>query len=294
MVNAHSAMILSLVTLIFVIIVLKFPENFTNYLNLKNSLINNNQNNHQNILTNELKSLEEPELLPDLLEDEVKEIVDTILEHYNKLYNKKLIRVNIERLEKTVDNENKIDNYSVILFVFNYFKESNSKVLLEFSMDYKNHIQLKKMEVVGSRDNLFKIRGGDTTRNGNADVEKPKVDMNKVDNIIDIPLDFSLFNESESKNKMVDRNSWILPKAREQIGNIETFPSRQMSHELDCLGINLVEHPKKDSPGGINYGSRPFTLVPHFMKHNFEACYGDYTWIFDKDEDIESKPIGVG
>jgi hypothetical protein len=289
MASMHSAMVLSLVTLVFIIIVLKFPEQFTNYLN-------NQQKNNSNLnyVSNDISNLEQSELVPDNLEDEVKDIIDEILENYNKLYNKKLIRVEIERLEKSVDESNNLNNFSVVLFVFNYLKESNAKMLVEFSLDSENHIKVNKMKVLGSKQSLIKVRGGETTRDNNTDIKKHQVDMDKVDNLLEIPLDFSLFNETETKNKMVDRHSWILPEARIKIGNIETFPSRNMNQEWGCNGVNFVDHEKKGTPGGINYGSRPFTLVPHFMKNNFEACYGEYPWLFDKAEDVESRPIGVG
>ena len=286
--SIQSAMILSLVTLIFIILVLKFPEHFSNYLNTQQ------KNNLKDYVSTDISDLEQPELVPNKLEDDAKDIIDEILENYNKSYNKKLIRVEIERLEKTLDKTNNLTNFSVVLFVFNYLKESNAKMLIEFSLDSGNHIIVKKMEVLGSRQSLIQVRGGKTTRDNNTDIEKPPVDMNKVDNLLEIPLDFSLFNETETKNKMVDRHSWILPEARIKIGNIETFPSRNMNQEWGCNGVNFVDHEKKGTPGGINYGSRPFTLVPHFMKNNFEACYGEYPWLFDKAEDVESRPIGVG
>ena len=74
-------------------------------------------------------------------------------------------------------------------------------MLIEFSLDDKNHITGKKMKVLGSRQSLIQVRGGETTRDNNTDIEKPPVDMDKVDNLLEIPLDFSLFNETETKIK---------------------------------------------------------------------------------------------
>ena len=45
--------------------------------------------------------------------------------------------------------------------------------------------------------------------------------------------------------------------------------------------------------GGINHGTRRFSLVPNFYKSNFQICVGDYLWLFDTAQDVVSRPLGV-
>jgi hypothetical protein len=145
---------------------------------------------------------------------------------------------------------------------------------------------------LGFRESIITTRGGETSRVNNN--FKQPVDMDKVEGLLMAPLEFSGFNVAETCNKMVDRNNWIMLKPREKIGNIKTFPARKVHTEWDINGVNIVDRQQKGSPGGVNYGSRNLSLVPHFMKNNFECGYGDYLWLFDKAEDVESRPIGVG
>jgi hypothetical protein len=281
--NINNAIILSLVTLILIVFLMNYKEKFTNLLNTS---IDKND-----FVTDDISNLEVEEVVPDELQVQTEELVDQILERFNRDYNKKLIRISIERVERDID-ENKTTNFKVWVFVFNYKKESNGKVLIEFTLNENDIVRVSKVNVLGSRESLITTRGGETTRVDNN--LKQRVNMDKVEGLLMAPIEFSGFNVSETPNKMVDRNNWILHKPREKIGNIKTFPARKVYDEWDVNGVKIVDKQQKGSPGGINYGNRNLCLVPHFMKNNFECGYGDYVWLFDKAEDVESRPIGIG
>ena len=289
--NINNAIILCLISFVLIILVMNYSERFTNLINLT-TLTKPIFDLNKDFVTDDLSNLEVEEVVPDSLQSQVEELVDQILERFNKDYNKKLIRISIERVEKNMEEENKTTHFQVWVFVFNYKKESNAKVLLDFNLDENDMVKVNKVEVLGSRQSILKTRGGDTARDSQ-NIKKP-VDMDNVEGLLLTPMEFSNFNVTETSNKMVDRNSWILHKVREDIGNIKTFPSRKTHSDWDINGVKIVEKQQKGTPGGINHGNRNFTLVPHFMKHNFEGCFGDYLWLFDKAEDVVSRPIGVG
>ena len=294
--NINSAKILSFASLIIILLFLNYKEQFTNFLE-ENGITKKNEpevtkliKDEAGYITEDISDKEMIETLPDELQTEVEVLVDEVLEGLNKKYNKKIIRVNIERVQKTYE-EGK-NHYSVYVFVLNYKKDAHAKLLLEFTLDNNNIISISRIEVLGSRQSLMSVRGGISTR----DILNLKhtVDMDAVSGIVETPLDSSRFDIAETSEKMVDRNSWILNKEREAMGNIETFPSRKISTEWDMNGVNFVE--KTDAPhlGGVNYGNRNFTYVPNFHAQNFTVCIGDYLWLFDKERDVASKPIGVG
>lgn len=290
--NINNAIILCLISFVLIILVMNYSERFTDLINLTTltkPILGLNQN--QNFVTDDLSNLEVEEVIPDSLQTQVEELVDQILERFNKDYNKKLIRISIERVEKNI-NEDKTTHFQVWVFVFNYKKESNAKVLIDFNLNENDMVKVNKVDVLGSRQSVITTRGGVSVRDSQ-NLKKP-IDMDKVEGLLLTPMEFSNFNVAETSNKMIDRNSWILHKVREDIGNIKTFPSRKTHCEWDINGVKIVEKPQKGTPGGINHGNRNFTLVPHFMKNNFEGCFGDYLWLFDKAEDVESRPIGVG
>ena len=282
--NVNSTIILSLVSLTIIVLFLNLKERFTNIKD------NSPQNDDPGFLTEDISSIEQVETLPNELQEEVEDMVDEILNGFNKQYNKKLIRVSIERVKKTLkENKNK---YQVYVFVFNYEKQSSAKVFLEFSLDSNNFISLNKVEVVGSRESLVAQRGGASSRD-TLNLKKP-VDMDKVSGVSEQPLEFSQFNVAETTNKMVDRNKWILNKEREILVDRAIFPSREIEHEWDMNGVHFVKSMNKEDPGGIDYAYRKPVLEPEFYKQNFEICIGDYLWLFEKEADVASKPLGVG
>ena len=282
--NINSTIILSLVTLIIIILFLNLSENFTNMLS------NKNEEDNQNFTSDDVTDHEPVETLPDELKMEVENLVDEILEGLNANYNKKLIRINIDRVQKTFE-ENK-NRFNVWVYVFNYKKESTAKLLLEFTLDCNNFVSVLAVQVLGSRQNLISTPGGVSARDS-LNLKKP-VDMDKVDGIIHAPLEYTLFNVAETSNKNVDRNAWILNKEAKTVDNVETYPARKITNEWDINGVHFVEKASKNTPNGINYGNKYLNFVPNFYKNNFEICTGDYLWLFEKERDVASKPLGVG
>ena len=194
--NINNAIILSLVTLILIVFLMNYKEKFTNLLNTS---INKND-----FVTDDISNLEVEEVVPDELQVQTEELVDQILERFNRDYNKKLIRISIERVERDID-ENKTTNFKVWVFVFNYKKESNGKVLIEFTLNDNDIVRVSKVDLLGSRESIITTRGGETTRVDNN--LKQRVNMDKVEGLLMAPIEFSGFNVSETPNKMVDRNN---------------------------------------------------------------------------------------
>ena len=60
-------------------------------------------------------------------------------------------------------NEDKTTSFKVWVFVFNYKKESNAKVLIEFSLDENDVVRVSKVNVLGSRESIITTRGGETS-----------------------------------------------------------------------------------------------------------------------------------
>lgn len=293
--NIECIIIVCIVALILVLLYNKYPERFTNLLEqsvkVTQSALSLEELNNQEFVTDELEDLEQESVLPLDKREEIDNMIDEIFESLNHNFNKRLVRINVERVEeKNIDD---VTYYKVLVFVFNYMKESNAKILLEFSVNNENKVAVGKLEVVGSRSSILATRGGISTRDHEVSKFKKPVDMDKVEKLSFSTLDKSVFNVAETCDKTQDRNELILNKERIEIGNIDTFPERKVLPTWDCQGVNYTESIKKNTLNGLNHGSRPFTYSPKFMKHNFEICTGDYLWLFDKVEDTVSKPVGV-
>ena len=276
--NINTVIILIFITACIVILFFKYRESFS-------SIIETSK-----FITKDLSGMNVIETTPLDFQEEINDIVDQVLTEINRLYRKQLIRINIERAEKThVKDEHY--TYEVYVFVFNSGKESTAKLNMKFDV-VDTKVKVNSVDVMGSRESIFKQREGADTRGSS--VIKYKVDMSKVKNISEIPLEFSLVNYKETPNKMVDRNRWILHKERELVGNVKTFPSKTVKMEWDDFGVELTNESTNDSNlGGLNHGTRPFTFVPNFYKGNFQICNGSYLWLFDTAKDVVSRPLGV-
>jgi len=273
----------TVILLIFVIVCLavlvffKHKENFNNQL--------------ENLVTDNLKTKEIIDVQDIVYRDFMNTLVDQLLSELNRLYNKSLIRVNLERVEKTVGETR--DSYVVFAFVLNSGKNSVAKLKLEFDVDKQDHVLVKTVDVMGSRPSIFKNRSGLSVRfpvNVKTEVD---VDNLMAANLFYPPLESSTINFKETGHKMVDRNKYILPKERERIGDIDTFPSKNVLGVWDNYGVEITEEGDRKL-GGLNHGTRQFSLVPQFFKNNFESCIGNYLWLFDTAEGVISRPIGVG
>ena len=290
--NFNDAIIICLVTTIILLLFVyyKHPEAFTMLRTFQSltphSIIPAEQ---KQLVDNDISNMKMIETVDEDLRLQVVDLVDEILDKFNKNYNKQLIRIEIERVDRTV-KDNK-EHFIVWVFVFNYKKESNAKVMVDFTLENKKNVVVNKVDVLGSNQSVEKTRGGIETRE-DKNFKEP-VDMDKVNSFEPFVLDYQLFNVSETEDKMVDRNSWILHKERKSLGDLKTFPSKKMHTNWDLNGVNYTDADEDGMPGGLNSGSRSLSYVPLFMKHNFELCSGDYLWLFDKSKDVESRPIGV-
>lgn len=278
--NVNTVIILIFVSLCIVLLFYKFREKFANRFidPLKH-------------VTQDLSNLEVIETKKDSFQDEINDMVDQLLQELNRLHNKQLVRINLERVEKTVVS-NDLTNYVVYAFVLNVAKESTAKLKLVFSVDSADRVSVKEVDVLGSRSSVLTKRQGETGRDFMN--IKRQVDMDKVKRLEEKGLDYSLVDYSETDNKMVNRNKWVLHKERLGLGPVDTFPSREVLPKWDVFGVALTDESTENSKlGGLNHGTRKFTFVPNFFKSNYEICIGDYLWMFGTSEDAISRPIGV-
>lgn len=226
---------------------------------------------------------------PDL-KNEVEELLNLVIQDINKKYNKKLILGNIDRVEKT--NKDNMVNYKINVFVYNKtgFTNINKKITFDIDVDEKN-IVVNKIVNGSSLDISNAQRGGISTRGST--LYKPESDVNNLLGIEQTILDSREVDFIETKNKMVDRNKWILPP--EVNKKDYTIPTRKILHEWDVYGVERTSDSLKDIPI-LNHGMSPLTSVPVFSKYNFESKETDSPnfWLFDLAADSASRPIGVG
>ena len=275
----NNMILLILVVACLAIIAMKYREQFVSTINPEDHVTDDLQNKE----LIDVQDMEYREFLNNL--------VDQLLGELNRLYNKSLMRINLERAEKTV-GEGK-DHYVVFAFVLNSGKNSVAKLRFDFDVDQNDHVVVKKVDVMGSRPSLFKNRHGVTTR---FPVDfKTSVDGDTLvgENMLPSTLESMAVEFKETPHKMVDRNKNIVPKEREAMGDVDTFPSKKVLGVWDQNGVEITQC-EPDNLGGLNHGTRQLTLVPQFFKSNFESCEGNYLWLFDTAEDVISHPIGIG
>ena len=183
--NINNAIILSFITLILIVFFINYSEKFTNMFN-NSSQENSVKKDLNGYVTEDISNLEIEEVVDDELKTEVEELVDQILERFNRDYNKKLIRISIERVEKSVDDDK--SNFQVWVFVFNYKKESNAKVLIDFDLNSLDHVKVNKVDVLGSRQSIVTSRGGVSSRD--FDSKREPVNMNNVEGLLFAQIEF--------------------------------------------------------------------------------------------------------
>mgnify|MGYP007000095276 len=67
---------------------------------------------------------------------------------------------------------------------------------------------------------------------------KPKTDLTDLESTENKILDYTSVDYTETSNKMVDRNSWLLPK--EWTRNNLIIPTRKILHVWDCNGVEVT------------------------------------------------------
>lgn len=221
--------------------------------------------------------------------NEVNIILKKVIVNINKNHNKNLIIGNIDRVEKT-NKENSI-NYIINVFIYNKKNFTNINRKLTFDIDVTNNeIIVNNISKGFSKDIINFQRGGESTRG--ATLYKPNFDIMKIRGNENINLDYSNVDFNETKKKMVDRNSWILPTDIPE--NKLVIPTRKLIHVWDCNGIEVTSDTIEKIPI-LNHGMKPLVNIPDFIKYNFECkdSSSKNNWLFDLASDSASRPIGI-
>jgi hypothetical protein len=224
-----------------------------------------------------------------LLKLEVEDLLNKVVDDINITHNKNLLVGNIDRVEKTI-NDDRI-NYIINVFIYSKRNFTNTNRKVTFDIDVTdNEIVVNSITKAFSRDVINFQRGGESARG--ATLYKPTIDLNKIKGNDNPPLEYTKVNYGETPNKIVDRNSWILPL--DIPDNKLTIPSRKIIHVWDCSGIEVTSDTIEKVPI-LNHGMKPLTNIPDFIKYNFETKEetSQNSWLFDLSSDSASRPIGV-
>ena len=215
------------------------------------------------------------------LKYEVEELLKKIVDDINKKHNKNLLVGNIDRVEKT-QKQNSI-NYVINVFIYNKKNFTNTNRKVTFDIDVNdNEIIINSITKGFSRDIINFQRGGLSARG--ATLYKPKVNIFNIRGDENNPLEYSKVNYTETPNKMVNRNSWILPLDIPE--NKLLIPSRKLIHVWDCNGVEVTSNTIENVPI-LNHGMKPLNNIPDFIKYNFESKGSDKNhWLFDVTEAI--------
>lgn len=205
-------------------------------------------------------------------------IIDTILDDINKKFNKKLVRGNLDRVEKTFD-DNKL-NYKINVFIYNTEKDTNKKVC--FDVDYNNkYIILNSIKNGDSRE-VLNIEREAIPERGSI-VFKPRVNMDTVNKNNESKNNFSYVSFKETPYKMVNRTNDILDKESRQYDNKrDVFNYDNRITMWDHFGVPIESEEE-----------RVLRNVPKFIVSNFTAKNDLYHWLFDPAQDSASRPIGT-
>lgn len=229
------------------------------------------------------------DVIDDSTKYEVETIVDIILNDINKKFNKNLIRGAIDRVEKTLE-KNTI-KYSINIFIYNHQKSTNRKT--EFNVSVKdNTIFIESIRNGISRKVLVEERAGISGRGSLLHKFPYNIDLIEPNDIK--ILDYTDFNILETQDKMVDRNSWVLPKEAEFLDKKKPFPCRIVYNYWDKNGVEYIKE-DKNCETGLSHATKYFNRVPNFYVSNFASCdaNSDNHWLFDPSQDSASRPIGV-
>ena len=223
------------------------------------------------------------------LKYEVEELLKKVVDDINKKHNKNLLVGNIDRVEKT-HNDNSI-NYIINVFIYNIKNFTNINRKVTFDIDVTdNEIIINSITKGFSRDIINFQRGGLSTRGST--LYKPNVNISKIKANENLSLEFSNVKYGETPNKMVNRNSWILPLDIPE--NKLLIPSRKIIHVWGCDGVEATTDTIRKIPI-LNHGMRPLNNIPDFIKYNFESKNNTSknSWLFDLASDSASRPIGI-
>lgn len=232
-----------------------------------------------------------------LTNQEVYMITDSVLDFINKKYNKNLSSGNLERGEKTIDNEKNKTDYNISLFVYNSETFTNKKMIFDVSVK-NNKIIVNSIKLGGSRP-IDKFREGISGRGSR--ILRPESNMDYVQPYnmnSNLPNNVKINNKKESdKNetpdKIINRNSWILDEKAQKHINEPGYPAHFVSHMWDTNGVNYVHRSKNEKACGLNHSYEKMLRLPNFVISNFTLDDTQYQWMFDTAQDSASRPVGV-
>lgn len=230
-----------------------------------------------------------PDVIDDTTKYEVESIVDIILADINKKFNKDLLRGAIDRVEKTIEDDG--TKYTINIFVYNNQKKTNRKT--EFNVTIRDDtVFIDSIRNGISRKVLNEERAGISERGSLLHKFPYNIDLIEPNDIKTI--DYTDFNILETQEKMVDRNSWILPKEAEFLDKKKPFPCRIVYNIWDKTGVEIVKE-DKDCECGLSHATKYFDRVPNFHISNYTNCdsHSDNHWLFDPSQDSASRPVGV-
>jgi len=230
-----------------------------------------------------------PDVIDDTTKYEVESIVDIILQDINKKFNKDLLRGAIDRVEKTVIDD--ATKYSINIFVYNNQKKTNRKT--EFNVSVKDDtVYIDSIRNGISRKVLNEERAGISGRGSLLHKFPYNIDLIEPNDIK--TMEYTDFNILETSEKMVDRNSWILPKEAEFLDKKKPFPCRIVYNIWDKNGVELIKE-DKECECGLSHATKYFDRVPNYYISNYTNCdsQSDNHWLFDPAQDSASRPIGI-
>ena len=252
------------------------------------------KNKNENFNTNDDEiSIIPIDVVDEVNKDELNNYLNQIISSINQQFKKSLNLVNIDRIEtnKGIDKT----NYIISCFVINnssHFNLPSKKILIDFNVDnHSDTIIVNSVDTIGTPIISNIQRGGISARD-TSNFKQP-VNIENVNSNYNPILDSSNVLFSETPNKIVNRNSWILDNERMMIGDIDTFPSKVVTNEWDKNGVEYTTLGNKEL-GGLNHGITKTKVLPKFYPNNYTCNNGSYLWLFDKTADVASKPYGVG
>ena len=204
-------------------------------------------------------------------------IIDTILTEINKKYNKQLIRGEIDRVEKTLLNDNL--NYKISIFINNPKKYTSKKMVFDISY-YNDTIFINSINI-GNGGELLDIERNSTTSRGSI-LFKPKINMDLVKEN-EIITNHSIVNYKETLNKQKDRTKWILDNESNIFDNKNKLDnSSKIKINWDCFGIATNDK-----------STKLLRKTPNFYINNFTQKNDLYNWLFDPSQHTESRAVAI-
>jgi hypothetical protein len=208
-------------------------------------------------------------------------LVDSVLNNINNKFKQNFVRGNLDRVEKTYDEQNDSINYKINVFIYNPNKDVNRKLLFDITYDNKN-IVLNSIKNGISREVLSLER--DAVDSRGSILYKPKVNIEKVMKNTSLKQNFSFVDFKETTDKQLgnlDRTSWILNSDAKMYDNKNNvIKSEYVKIDWDCFGIPTNE-------------SRVIRRTPNFINSNYNEKNDGYEWLFNPAADSASRPVGV-